>query len=487
MEFLNNFCLIFNEVTKNQFYLSNLRIGFLKTLLNTKENLSSIINLYYNLGDRESKNIFLKILQKSLEVAMSGKSVDFKFFTSQQWSNFEKEALKFDHVENDYILDRIETFVLEGYNYNNIICPQKGDIVFDFGAFTGNTALWFSKAVGDTGHVYSFEPMPDTFTLLSNNIKLKQLNNVSVINKAVADENKIVNFSGKSNPGSRIVNNGGIQIEAISIDNYIKENNIEKADFIKMDIEGAEAQALLGATQTIKKYKPDLAICAYHKNDDFLILPKIIKEINKDYIFYLKHNSHNFWETVLFATVKQNKKEEINIDCKNEIAISFNLINSIINLINNKNSTLKREKLIMYDELLRDSYKLWWLQPQTNFTYPEYIYYPLSKDHRLHYEFVFFDHRLHITLHFEGQYSDRNNIIQEIIKENNLQIPLLKNNGRYNGCSYILEPFDDPNFVVSIMKYLINISLPILEKYKLLDDKIFLKKNLMNNNFFAHF
>ncbi|WP_146080000.1 FkbM family methyltransferase, partial [Brachyspira murdochii] len=74
---------------------------------------------------------------------------------------------------------------------------------------------------------------------------------------------------------------GKNKYRSISIDDFIKKNNIEKIDFIKLDIEGAELDALNGAINTIKKYKPKLAICLYHHD----------------------HFSLNNWSSILFATI----------------------------------------------------------------------------------------------------------------------------------------------------------------------------------------
>ena len=72
---------------------------------------------------------------------------------------------------------------------------------------------------------------------------------------------------------------------------------------IKMDIEGAEKRALRGAVEIIRRDKPMLAICVYHKNDDLLEIPKLIKEIVPDYKFYLRHHNVAGTETVLYAII----------------------------------------------------------------------------------------------------------------------------------------------------------------------------------------
>lgn len=75
----------------------------------------------------------------------------------------------------------------------------------------------------------------------------------------------------------------------------------ESATFIKMDIEGAELEALKGAKETIKKFKPILAISIYHKPEDIVTLPSYILELRSDYKLYLRNYHQDHTETVLYA------------------------------------------------------------------------------------------------------------------------------------------------------------------------------------------
>jgi len=75
----------------------------------------------------------------------------------------------------------------------------------------------------------------------------------------------------------------------------------EPVTYIKMDIEGAELNALKGAANTIKKNKPRLAICVYHKPEDILEIPVFLSELVPSYQFYLRHHSQYYIETVLYA------------------------------------------------------------------------------------------------------------------------------------------------------------------------------------------
>ncbi len=86
-------------------------------------------------------------------------------------------------------------------------------------------------------------------------------------------------------------------VEVYTIDSLIKE----KVTFIKMDIEGLELQALEGAKDLIKEYRPKLAISVYHKTDDIVEIPKFVQNLNLDYTLYLRHHSWYTGETVLYA------------------------------------------------------------------------------------------------------------------------------------------------------------------------------------------
>jgi hypothetical protein len=97
---------------------------------------------------------------------------------------------------------------------------------------------------------------------------------------------------------------GGLNIDNFdmtSLDCYVNSNNLRQVDFIKMDIEGAEQEALSGAENVIREFKPRLSISTYHGPDDFWSLPLQIKKINQGYKFAFGHHSPMRWESVIYA------------------------------------------------------------------------------------------------------------------------------------------------------------------------------------------
>jgi hypothetical protein len=90
----------------------------------------------------------------------------------------------------------------------------------------------------------------------------------------------------------------------LTIDDLAEQRNLQKVDFIKMDIEGTELQALRGAVQTVQRYKPKLAISVYHRLADFYEIPEYLDSLSLGYRFFLRHYTIHAEETVLFAVTK---------------------------------------------------------------------------------------------------------------------------------------------------------------------------------------
>jgi hypothetical protein len=86
-------------------------------------------------------------------------------------------------------------------------------------------------------------------------------------------------------------------VKAVKIDTLVEQLGLERVDFIKMDIEGAEVDALLGAKETISQFKPKLAICTYHRPTDPIEIRKILLKYNPNY----KFKEIERGEKVLFA------------------------------------------------------------------------------------------------------------------------------------------------------------------------------------------
>lgn len=195
------------------------------------------------------------------------------------------------------------------YTYNSVdVKVEKDDIVIDCGGCFGDTAILFGYKTGENGKVYSFEFIPSNISIFKRNLDLNPtIKNITIIPYPLWDKKDVVLYYNDNGPGSKVNNekylNYDGEIKTTTIDDYFQNENFTKIDFIKMDIEGAELNALKGAIQTIKTHKPKLAISIYHSLDDFYSIPHFISNLNLGYKFYIGHHTLNIFETVLYAKV----------------------------------------------------------------------------------------------------------------------------------------------------------------------------------------
>jgi FkbM family methyltransferase len=127
---------------------------------------------------------------------------------------------------------------------------------------------------------------------------LASVKDARIIDKGAWSEKTTLFFENSGLSNSAISSNGGFQIQTEKIDN-VCEN--EKVSMLKMDIEGAELEALKGAEKTIIRDRPVLAICVYHKEEDLITIPQYIRSLHHDYKLYIRHYGPMQDETVLYA------------------------------------------------------------------------------------------------------------------------------------------------------------------------------------------
>lgn len=190
----------------------------------------------------------------------------YNLFKSEKVINDYDGNIKMNLSLKDWIQKQI--YFLGYYDKIGIDClkhhVKNGDVFIDIGANIGSYSLIASKEVGESGKVIAFEPINSIYSKLKKNIELNEAKNIEILPLAVYNEKKQINLfcSNLENEGmSSIIENdqcsGKIEtVEAIKLDNFINENNIQKVDFIKIDIEGAELPALQGMVETITKNLP---------------------------------------------------------------------------------------------------------------------------------------------------------------------------------------------------------------------------------------
>ena len=182
------------------------------------------------------------------------------------------------------------------------------------GVFDGGTALAFLERMAPGARLIGFEPFREIYDQGRYKSVLEQRfpGAVYLEDSALWNETRELHFqpdttnASASEGTSRVMDQlspeeGSKIIKGILLDDYIAEKGIDRIDFLKLDIEGAEIQALEGARQTIIKSRPQMALCIYHKKEHLYQIPLMINDWVKGYRFHLGHYSDTFWETVFYA------------------------------------------------------------------------------------------------------------------------------------------------------------------------------------------
>ena len=227
-------------------------------------NESKYRETYDLLEDEKSKEIFTKVINFKI-------SFDLDFM----------EGFTNNHEEQYFDKD---------------IIPEIGNINFvDGGAYIGDTLPQIIKEFPNYNKIYCIEPNNLHIEIAKKNFSEQR--DIEFINCGLG--NKEVKVTKEQELKDNCYHD--YQAEEINtLDNLIKDT----VDFIKMDIEGAEQDAIEGAKNTIKKYHPILAICIYHKAEDWYKVPKMVLDIRNDYKVYLRHYMEGIYETVMYFIPK---------------------------------------------------------------------------------------------------------------------------------------------------------------------------------------
>jgi len=163
-----------------------------------------------------------------------------------------------------------------------LLCNEE-DVVVDVGAYIGDSIFDFIQTYGSYKKIYAYEITESTFQTLEENTR--ELPDIVLSRKGVSDRSGFMYIDASDHSaGNKLLENGGEKIEVVALDDDIKE----PVSVIKMDIEGAEKEALMGAKRHIEEEKPKLLISAYHNPEDIFEIPELISSIRDDYKFYLR-------------------------------------------------------------------------------------------------------------------------------------------------------------------------------------------------------
>ena len=183
---------------------------------------------------------------------------------------------------------------------------NRDDVLVDVGAFNGDSIYSYVKTYGTNyKKIYAYEITPSSCLDLKQNVLRNGLHDVIIRQKAAGSINgkMFLDDDSYDSSANKINKKGKVMVDVVRLEDDLEDI----PTFIKMDIEGAEKDALKGLENIIKTNSPKLAICVYHGYDDLWMIPKMIYEMNPNYDFYLRHNGGNLIPTEFVLLCKPKK------------------------------------------------------------------------------------------------------------------------------------------------------------------------------------
>lgn len=265
-----------------------------------------------------SEGVCQSICQQLLLLGFSKEQIhimnDYFYWSPREYfeSNIERYRKVYQFLDDDfsrhvYLEKMKKVFLL--CDISDIVSPSEeeyfdekiiltdNEMFIDCGGFNGDTSVRFVEQCGGKYRgIVIFEPELCKIEAIRKNMSGCQY---ELYRAGVWSKKTTLCFDARGTGSSHIVEGkGGYMIETAVLDEIVYD---KKPTYIKMDIEGAEQEALKGCKKIIQEYKPKLAICIYHKPEDLFEIPAMIKVMNPDYKLYVRQYADAWFDTVLYA------------------------------------------------------------------------------------------------------------------------------------------------------------------------------------------
>lgn len=242
---------------------------------------------------------------------MNAKNMVERYPISYLKKNLEQYKKVYSLLQDDRSKETYRNMIKKAYldsDISEIICDKRdayfdeemalGDdeVFVDCGGYDGDTAKCFiEKVKGRYKKLIILEPEADKERLIERNLKgFPYMLHIC----GAWSSSGTLRFNARGDSASYITENGKMEIKVKALDDIVME---DRPTFIKMDIEGAEMEALKGSQKIIQAYRPKLAICIYHRPEDLFEIPLFIKELREDYRLLIRQYEDSRFETVCYA------------------------------------------------------------------------------------------------------------------------------------------------------------------------------------------
>lgn len=208
-----------------------------------------------------------------------------------------ENLLNYKISRNRKLIEEIRDNVEEQYFTSDIMSFTDREVFLDLGAYTGDTVHSFCQAVGGRyKQIIAVEPDEANYKQLKANTE--GLDKIEYYQAGAAEKDGTARFMAQALYTTHFDEEGEQEIKVRSVDSIMGGRELT---FIKADIEGLEMEMLKGAADSIRAFKPKLAIAVYHKKDEILNIPLLIQSYRDDYRFYMRHYTEMPIDTVLYA------------------------------------------------------------------------------------------------------------------------------------------------------------------------------------------
>ena len=179
---------------------------------------------------------------------------------------------------------------------DSVLPADRKGLFLDLGAYDGDTVMRYSSLMHDLTGFIAVEPDRRNMRKLRENTCL--INNIEYVQAFISDKEGTADVGRNTGRGTSLDKEGSSEIQTVTIDGLIKGR---QTAFIKFDVEGAEAAAIDGGTQTIAEEKPLMNIACYHRSEDIFELPLKVLKLNHGYKVYMRHTpSIPAWDTCFY-------------------------------------------------------------------------------------------------------------------------------------------------------------------------------------------
>ncbi|GAB7140077.1 hypothetical protein RsTz2092_00250 [Deferribacterales bacterium RsTz2092] len=292
-----------NAVSNLVFHISNPENFWRIEPLSKSMQYLGVNSVAFCLGQNKLEDSKYKLPNVSIVSEQDLKASDGDFtFVSDDERGLNLLALRVKHIiKNKTRVIPPNKDLPNQYFETDIFEPCPNEIFVDGGSLDMSNSISFTKWCNNNYKlIYAFEPDANSYQkcidLAGKDERLA--GRCQVYNAGLWDKKETISFSSNLGTGSYINDLGDSKIDAVPLDEILDGKPVT---FVKLDVEGAEVRALAGMAQTIRKYRPKLAVSIYHKPDDCLAIPLYILNLIPSYNFYIRHYRTDLLETVLYC------------------------------------------------------------------------------------------------------------------------------------------------------------------------------------------